>query len=154
MDDTSGLNFEYMAFVGTGSAANVPLNQTISIKAQSDNLFVTAENGGNAPLVANRTGASTWEEFQVVDGGNETVALKSLANGQYVSAGGAGGVLIASKTAIGPSETFQWVDQGNGLFSLNAVANNLFVSAPTSTASLAASQTSAGLAETFQFAAY
>ncbi len=152
-DDSAGLNFEYMAFSGTGSAANIPFNQTISMKAQSDNMFVTADNGGNSPLVANRAGASTWEEFLVVDSGNGTAALKSLANGQYVSAGGADGVLIASKTSIGPSETFQWIDLGNGLFSLKAAANNLFVSAPNSTTSLSASQASNGTAETFQFAA-
>jgi len=152
-DDTAGLSFEFMAFVGTGSAANVPLSQTISMKAQSNTLFVTAENGGNGPLIANRGGASTWEKFQVVDAGNGAVALKSLANGQYVSAGGAGSVLTPSKTTVGPTETFQWIDLGNGLFSLKA-ANNLYVSAPNSTASLAATQASNGVAETFQFAAY
>ena len=39
-------------------------NGNIVIKALANGLFVTAENAGSSPLIANRTAAQTWEQFQ------------------------------------------------------------------------------------------
>ena len=136
VSDAGDYRIASLNFTGVGAAASIPLNQTISMKSLANNQYVTAENGGNAPLIANRGGASTWEQFVVVDAGNGNVALRALANNKYVTA--AGGVLIANKTTIGPSETFAWIDQGNGIFSLLSLANNLYVAAPNSTTALSA----------------
>ena len=134
--DSGVFGIETMTFLATGAAANVPLNQTISLKSSANNQYVTAENGGNAPLIANRGGASTWEQFVVVDAGNGNVALRALANNKYVSV--VNGTLIASKTTIGLAESFQWIDQGNSAFSLKSVSNNLYIVAPNSVTALTA----------------
>jgi hypothetical protein len=39
---------------------------TIGLRAHSDNNWVTAENAGSAPLIANRTAVGQWEEFDLV----------------------------------------------------------------------------------------
>ena len=138
LEDTGGFNIESMTFIASGSAANVPVGQTISLKSLADNLYVTAENAGAAPLIANRGGAAGWEQFVVIDAGNGNIALKAIANGKFVSA--ANGTLIASQTTIGPAETFLWFDQGSGVFSLKA-SNGSFVIAPNSATSLIAAGT-------------
>ena len=136
MEDVGGFNIESMTFIASGSAASAPVGQTISLKSLGDNLYVTAENGGNSPLIANRGGAAGWEQFVVTDAGSGNIALKAIANGKFVTV--ANGTLIASQTTIGPSETFQWFDQGNGVCSLKA-ANGSFVVAADKLTSLTAS---------------
>src|SRR5207248_11161026 len=95
--------------------SSVPLGRTISLKALANNLFVCADNFGNNPLIANRTSASTWEQFVVVDEGNGNIALRSLANNLYVCADNAGNSPpSANPTAVGTWATCQWIDQGQG----------------------------------------
>jgi len=150
--DNGNVSLNQAVFVASGSAAVIPTGKTISMLASSDNQYVTAENGGNLPLIANRGEASGWEQFVVIDQGNGNVALQSMANNLYVSAGtGGNSPLQPTQPAIGPSETFQWIDQGNGYFSLKCLANNKYVTAPNSTTSLTASQASFGTNETFLY---
>jgi hypothetical protein len=40
---------------------------SISLKAQADGDYVTAENAGAQPLIANRTAIGTWEEFDLIN---------------------------------------------------------------------------------------
>ncbi len=144
---TVGLSFGGMTFIASGASANAPVGQTISLKSLGNSLYVTAENGGASPLIANRGGAAGWEQFVVVDAGGGAVALKAIANGKFVTI--ADGALIASKTTFGAAETFQWYDQGNGVFSLKAL-NGLFVVAADKLTSLTASGTDL-FAQTAQF---
>ena len=41
---------------------------TVSLFALADNLYVTAENAGASPLIANRTAIGTWEQFDLITG--------------------------------------------------------------------------------------
>jgi hypothetical protein len=41
-------------------------NGTVSLLAQANNRFVTAENAGAAALIANRTAIGTWEQFTLI----------------------------------------------------------------------------------------
>jgi len=41
-------------------------NATCFIKAKVNGKIVTADNGGTAPLINNRTSGSTWELFDLV----------------------------------------------------------------------------------------
>jgi hypothetical protein len=41
---------------------------TVSLLALADNLYVTAENAGASPLIANRTAIGTWEQFDLITG--------------------------------------------------------------------------------------
>ncbi|MDP5275222.1 glycoside hydrolase family 30 beta sandwich domain-containing protein [Chengkuizengella axinellae] len=112
----------------TGSDA--PIGSIIAIKAMANDKFVSAEDEGISPLIANRDAAQGWEQFEVVDGGDGFIALKSLANGKYVTAeNGGDSDLIANRDTIQGWEQFRWIDNGDGTFSLQANANGLYVTA-------------------------
>lgn len=101
---------------------------TITASANSD--FVTAENAGASFLIASRTAASAWEQFQVITNSDGTTSLQASINGLFVTTDLTnGGRLIASQGAIGTNEKFHMVAQGNGTVSLQAVSNNAWVSA-------------------------
>lgn len=64
---------------------------------------MTAENGGDSPLIAKRIALGPWERFICIELGNNKVAIQSKNNGQYVCAGNGGAQpLIANRGAIGP----------------------------------------------------
>lgn len=66
---------------------NIPENRTCSLFAAHTGFVVCAENGGSAPLVANRQSCSgAWETFLLLKNIDGSVSLKSLANDKYVSA--------------------------------------------------------------------
>nr|WP_168532387.1 hypothetical protein [Streptomyces sp. RPA4-2]QIY66725.1 hypothetical protein HEP85_41360 [Streptomyces sp. RPA4-2] len=53
----------------------------------------------------------TWEQFQLIHNGDGSVSLKSMVNGDYVTAENAGAdPLIANRTAIGPWEEFDLIN--------------------------------------------
>jgi hypothetical protein len=39
----------------------------VSLNALADNEYVTADNAGAAPLIANRTAIGPWEEFDLIN---------------------------------------------------------------------------------------
>jgi hypothetical protein len=116
--------------------------------------YVTAEGAGANPLIANRPGVGTWEQFQLLDQGNGYVSLRSMINGKYVCADNSGASpLIANRDGAGTWEQFQLVGQGNGNFSLIARANGKYVCADNNGANpLVANRSSAGFWETFHIA--
>jgi beta-glucanase (GH16 family) len=112
-------------------AVAAPVGQTIWLKACSTQQFVSADQnlGATAPLVANRATVQGWEQFQVVDAGGGTVALRATGSGLYVSADtNVGGQLIANRPTIQDWERFEWVELGNGSIGLKARSNGLYVS--------------------------
>jgi hypothetical protein len=40
----------------------------VSLRANANGQFVTAENAGASPLIANRTAIGPWEEFDLMTG--------------------------------------------------------------------------------------
>src|SRR5205085_1104166 len=104
--------------------------------ANANNLYVTAENAGSSPLIANRSAIGLWEQFQLIDLGNGYVAFRSMVNGLYVCAENAGASpLVANRGAIGIWEQFQLVDAGGGFTALVARANGRYVCAESAGAS-------------------
>ncbi|SFF26490.1 hypothetical protein SAMN05216251_110194 [Actinacidiphila alni] len=102
----------------------------ISLRARANNNYVTADNAGSSPLIANRTAIGTWEKFDQLDAGGGAIALRAHANNLIVTAENAGAAaLIANRTSVGPWETFQLVHNSNGTVSLRALANNQYVTA-------------------------
>jgi len=121
----------------------------VSLLAAADSKYVSADNSGASPLIANRTTHAQWETFTVVDMGNNNIALKSYANGLYVSASGSN-PLIANHTTAGSTETFTECDAGSGNIALRSVANNQYVCADNAGANpLIANRTTYGSWETF-----
>jgi beta-glucanase (GH16 family) len=130
-----------------------PQGQLFSVRAAANNTFVSAENAGAAPLVANRNAVGSWEQFRVVDNGDGTVALRAVINNLFVTVDAAsGGRLIANRTAVGTTEKFRRLTQSNGTVALQAVTNNQYVSADLNIAGvLIANRTTPSTWEQFTF---
>ncbi|MFG1875986.1 hypothetical protein ACGFIV_14235 [Sphaerisporangium sp. NPDC049003] len=122
---------------------------TISLRSRANNLYVTAPSG--SPLIANKSTAGTAEQFERVDLGNGTIALKAKSNGQFVSAENAGAEpLIANRPSAGSWETFQLVGNPDGTVSLKAQVNGKYVCADGAGAQpLIANRTAIGPWESF-----
>lgn len=135
-----------------GGNTSAPIGMTITFKATVNGMFVCAENGGAAALIANRPAGGGWEQFAVVDAGGGAIALKATINNKFVSATNSGaGNLIAQADTIGSWEKFIWVANGDGTFSLRSAANNQYVCADNAgVASLIANRATIGPWEKFQ----
>jgi len=86
-------------------------NGAIALRAHANNMYVTADNAGANPLIANRTSIGPWETFGLIHNPDGSVSLQAKANSDYVSADNAGGSpLIANRTAIGSWEEFDLIN--------------------------------------------
>jgi len=143
--DQDVFNGDYAAL--TRLAGGVPA--PIALLANVNGRFVTAEDAGNSPLIANRTAVSGWEKFQVIVSSDATISLRAAVNGRYVTAENAGSSpLIANRTAIGLWEKFTRIDPY--VISLRADVNNRYVTAENAGSSpLIANRTAINLWEQF-----
>ncbi|MEU3519880.1 xylosidase [Streptomyces sp. NPDC006654] len=134
----------------TGSGGT-PATTTISLRARVNGKYVTAEDAGAQPLIANRDAVGPWERFDQIDLGNGAIALRANANGRVVCAEDAGASpLVANRTAVGSWETFQLVRNANGTVSLLTTVNGKYVTADDSGSSaLIANRTAIGTWEQF-----
>lgn len=151
--DASGSTTSMHIFaMAIGNGTDIPT--VVSLKAHVNGKYVTAENGGAAPLIANRTAVGPWEQFDEYDFGNGTVALRAHANGNYVTADNAGASpLIANGTTIGAWQKFTLVHNADGSISLQAQVNSKYVTAPNGgNDSLIASSSAIGTPEEFDMA--
>jgi hypothetical protein len=113
----------------------VPARQ-VSLRAHANGKYVTADNAGTSPLIANRAAIGVWETFDQIDLGNGNIALQAHINDKYVTAENAGtSALIANRAAIGPWETFLLVHNTDGSVSLKAQINGKYVTAENAGAS-------------------
>jgi len=79
----------------------------ISLLAQGDNQYVSADNDGASPLIANRASAGSWETYSEFAAGGGNIALRAFDNGEFVTAEDGGtNALIADSDSIGPWQSF------------------------------------------------
>ncbi|CAG6396702.1 putative Alpha-L-fucosidase [Actinacidiphila cocklensis] len=138
--------------VGLDGGGTNPGNGTvISLRAHANGDYVTADNAGAAPLIANRTAIGPWEQFDEIDQGGGYIALRAHANNKYVTADNAGAApLLAKVDAVGTWEQFQLIHNGDGSVSLKARVNNNYVTAENGGSSaLIANRTAIGPWEEF-----
>ncbi|NJP47928.1 DUF7910 domain-containing protein [Actinacidiphila epipremni] len=123
----------------------------VSFRSRANSQYVTADDAGASPLIANRAAVGGWEQFDLIDAGGGNVNLRAHANNQFVCADNAGASpLIANRAAAGQWETFQLVHNSGGTVSLKSLANNLYVTAENAGAApLVANRTSIGPWEQF-----
>jgi hypothetical protein len=82
----------------------------VALKSMANNLFVTADPAGAAPLLANATNAGISQTFQWTDNADGTISLRALVNNMDVCAESAGAApLINNRINTGPWETFALV---------------------------------------------
>ena len=115
-------------------SAAPPVGQTIWIRASANGRFVSADQarGAFAPLFADRTATTGWEQFQVIDAGGGFIALRSVGNGRFVSADtnrGAFAPLVADRASASTWEHFRWADVAGGGFTLTGRVTGRFVCA-------------------------
>jgi alpha-L-fucosidase 2 len=140
-----------------GTASTLGLNAStsgtggLSLRALANGRYVTADNAGGAPLIANRTSIGPAETFDRIDVGTNLIALRARANGLIVCADNAGASpLIANRTAVGQWETFELIRNPDGTASLRAQANGSYVTAENGgAAALIANRTAIGPWEKF-----
>ena len=102
----------------------------ISLRSHANGLYVTADNAGASPLIANKTAIGTWESFDLINNADGSVSLRAHANNDYVTAENAGASsLIANRTAIGSWEEFDLIHNADGSVSFRAHANGDIVTA-------------------------
>jgi len=145
---STGFNATVTGNSWQGFTRKLVAGTTVSLKAMANGKYVTA---GVNPLIADSATVGTAQQYAVVDAGGGNIALRALANNQYVCADNAGASpLIANRTAVGPWETFTEVDAGNGNSALLAMADTKYVCAENAGASaLIANRTAVGGWETF-----
>ncbi len=113
-----------------GGIPPVQQGRLTSLRSAINGRYVTAEAGGAAALVANRTAIGPWEQFDLISVSSGHVGLRAHANNRFVCADQAGGApLIANRAAIGPWETFTTVPQPDGTVALRAAVNGRYVTA-------------------------
>jgi aryl-phospho-beta-D-glucosidase BglC (GH1 family) len=101
-----------------------PIGSLITLRAVSNNAYLSGENGQQA-VTCSRTTAGTWEQFAVADAGNGKVYLRS--QGKYLSSENGTQALTASRTSFGWWEAFDWIVNADGTVSLGGY-NGRYVS--------------------------
>jgi len=119
-----------VAFLNTdNTVVSVVINQTSSSKT-----FKLLVDGREllTTIPAKTVATYKWNRDNALSGApiGATIAIKAMANNQYVVAENAGASdLIANRPSVGTWEKFQVVDAGGGYIALKALANNKFVTA-------------------------
>jgi beta-glucanase (GH16 family) len=108
--------------------------KVVSMLSKSVGQYVTADRYNSDLLSANRGSASTWELFELFELGGGQVALLSLAQDKFVTAGSAGtsplSATVDTIAAVGPGETFTLVQNADGTSSLQSAASGKYVTVP------------------------
>lgn len=100
---------------GTVRNTRAPIGSTITLRAVSNNQYVSGENGTQA-MTCTRATAGAWEQFAVLDAGNGKVYLRS--QGKYVSSENGTQAITCNRTSAGWWEAFDWIVNADGTVSL------------------------------------
>jgi hypothetical protein len=135
----------------TPTPTTPPATAVISLRARANGLYVSADNAGASPLIANRATVGVWESFERINNTDGSISLRAQANGKLVAADNAGALpLIAKNTVIGSWESFDLINNADGSSSLRARVNSRYVSAENAgAAALIANRTAIGPWESF-----
>jgi aryl-phospho-beta-D-glucosidase BglC (GH1 family) len=106
-----------------------PIGSLITLRAVSNNAYLSGENGTQA-VTCTRTTAGAWEQFSVLDAGNGKVYLRS--QGKYVSSENGTQAITANRTSFGWWEAFDWIVNADGTISLGGY-NGRYVSSENGT---------------------
>ena len=122
--NTSTLNAVAPNPGGAVRNTRAPIGSTITLRAVSNNAYLSGENGQQA-VSSTRPAAGTWEQFAVLDAGNGKVYLRS--QGKYVSSENGQQALTCTRTSAGWWEAFDWIVNADGTVSLGGY-NGRYVS--------------------------
>ncbi|WP_298314548.1 family 16 glycosylhydrolase [uncultured Aquimarina sp.] len=106
----------YRLVDGNGNSGPGTSGGNVTIKGQSNNRFISSENG-NRSMTANKTNAGSWEKFTVTSSGNGTVTIKGN-NGRFVSSENGTKAMNCNRTAAQGWEKFTLVSQGGNVYAI------------------------------------
>jgi endoglucanase len=106
-----------------------PIGSVITLRAVSNNAYLSGENGTQA-VTCTRTTAGAWEQFAVIDAGNGKVALRS--QGKFVSSENGTQAITANRASFGWWESFDWIVNADGTISLGGY-NGRYISSENGT---------------------
>ncbi len=146
-------NHTYSIFVTPSGGGEITLGSNYAFRTEQSavtsldtcGVYVDAAASGGA-------GTNTECDLAVAALPSSPIAIRALANNQYVSAANSTTSLIANSTvSSGAAQQFDVIDLGNGNIALLAHSDNLYVTAENAGASpLIANRTAVGGWETFQ----
>lgn len=136
--------FKWTGTQSSGSGSVAPIGQTVTLKG-FNNLYVSGENGTQA-MNCNRTSASAWEQFTIVDAGGGKVALQSM--GKYVSSENGTQAITCNRTTIGDWEKFDWLPTADGKVTFRS-STGKFISSENGTQPMTCTRDSASGWEAF-----
>lgn len=126
------------------SASGPPIGSVITLKG-FNNLYVSSENGTQA-MNCNRSTASAWEQFTVVDAGGGKIAL--MAMNKYVSSENGTQAITCNRTTFGDWEKFDWILTTDGKVTLRG-NNGKFISSENGTQAMTCTRATASGWEAF-----
>ncbi len=126
------------------SASGPPIGSIITLKG-FNNLYVSSENGTQA-MNCNRSTASAWEQFTVVDAGGGKIALKAM--NKYVSSENGTQAITCNRTTFGDWEKFDWIPTTDGKVTLRG-NNGKFISSENGTQPMTCTRATASGWEAF-----
>lgn len=141
--DLSSSSYSYQE-MAPYSGTTAPVGAFIRLKGVTNGRYVTSNDGASA-MICDRSSASSWETFEVVDAGGGLIALRG-SNGKYVSGTSP---MYCNASSIGATEKFSWISPAGGQVQLKCSANNYFVCSENGTTSMNCNRTSASGWETF-----
>lgn len=132
--------FTQSAVAATGDSVTVGLQAT-------NNKFVSVDTSDSSKLKANGTNPWFSELFDVIDQGDDNVALKSRTNNRYVSVGSSASISIqASASTVGTSEKFKQFTNTDGTVSFKSISFN-YLNAPSNNDSITPNSSAANAAK-------
>jgi len=106
---------------------------TVSFRSLAAGLFVSAENAGSAPLIANRTSSGVWEKFTPALAYQPPVFGNVIAAGNSIVLRGSNGLPGGTYTVLSTTNlalpVTAWVTNANGVFdpSTGSFSNSLSI---------------------------
>ena len=125
----------------------VPTGQTVTLKG-NNNKYVSSNNGKSA-MTCDKDTAGNWEKFQVVNVGDNKVALLAN-NGLYVSSENGLKPMYSNRLDVANWEKFDWVDLGEGKIALRG-PNYKYVTSQNGAYPINCTKDRAGTWETFNW---
>ncbi|MDX6766118.1 MAG: hypothetical protein SFU85_04960 [Candidatus Methylacidiphilales bacterium] len=117
---------------------NMTVEKVPLVSGTSQNLRVeVVDSGGNA-LFCDKITAAAAEQWDVLDAGNGTVALRSVLSGKFLRVTSKDHQIYAASAGIlGNQEKLEWADLGGGQISFRSINSNTYMSVSNTTSSVA-----------------
>lgn len=103
---------------------------SIALKSMANGKYVSADNYGNSPLIANQSTSMARDYFSLIENSDGTYSLRANVNGKYVCADDWGNApLIANRSSINEWEKFELIINTDGSFSFKSIVSGKYVCA-------------------------